>query len=894
MFDLKKAVAEWKRSLRKFESIEDGTIVELESHLLDEFARLKDSGLTDEDAFNKASDAIGQPQDIGEEYFKESRRSRLATPSWKKPRFFPALILNYLTVSLRVYRRNSGYSLINILGLAIGMACSLLIILWVQDESSYDRFHQNGRDIYRVITLGERGNTFSSPAPFAPTVAAEIPEVVETVRIHKIPRVTVQHGERVFYEETGIIADASLFSIFSFPLVQGDVDSTFAAPDNIILSSDMSRKYFGDENPLGKTLLLENQIPLKVTGVMKDIPRRSHLHFDYVVPFKFAEVHRFWGLNWGDFNFMTYLKAGPQRNEAELIRKLNQVALTHKCPQILNKMTTFSLQNLHDIYLNPIGPYDIPLGNKTRVYLFSLIALFIAMIAAFNFVNLSTARAEKRTKEIGMRKVIGAERRQIISQFFGESLLITFISLPIALLLANIAMPVFNELTGKDFSLRIISHDIVFAATGIAFFVGLLAGVFPALYLSAIQPVHAIRGSLPFSMFAKSHMAAWVKRGTLRRILVTSQFTISIILILATLVVGSQMRLIREKSWHLDRDLIMTIPIKKTIANKYELFRNELLKNPAITSVAAKDSLPTTMKNHTGEMSWEGKTAGQKMTLIGESRVDTNYFSTLGMEIVSGRDFSSDFPADKEAAYILNEQAVNLAGLKDPVGKTFALYGKPGPIVGIVKNTVFQSLRQELQPQVFHLFNNFNKESIHGTILIRLKHGRAELPLSPVITYIRRVWNDININTPFEYQFLDQQIEAQYGNEQRLGKLFGTFALLTVFISCMGLIGLVSFVAEQRTKEIGIRKVLGASVADILVLLNMGLVKQVALATLLAGPLAYFFLRKWLQGFIYRISVGPGLIMFAGTLVLLAALLTGGFQAVRAARMNPTKSLHCN
>jgi ABC-type antimicrobial peptide transport system permease subunit len=704
----------------------------------------------------------------------------------------------------------------------------------------------------------------------------------------------IQHGKRVFYEENGITADASLFSIFSFPLVQGDVDSAFAAPDAIILSSSMSKKYFGNEDPIGRTLLVEGQIPLKVTGIMKDIPRRSHLRFDYVVPFKFVEVHHFWGLGWGDFNFMTYIQTGPQRKETELIRKLNQVALAHKCPQILYKMTAFSLQNLHDIYLNPIGPYDIPLGSKTRVYLFSLIALFIALIAAFNFINLSTARAEKRTKEIGMRKVIGAERRQIIAQFFGESLVITILSLPIALLLARIAMPHFNELTGKEFSMGVFSHEILLAATGITCFVGLLAGAFPALYLSAIQPVHAIRESLPFPLFARNHMVGWVKRGTLRRILVTSQFIISITLILATLVVDSQLRLIRKKSWHLERDLIVTVPIKENIPGKYDLFRNELLKNPVITNVAAKDSPPSAMKNHTGDVNWDGKTEDQKTTLVGESRIDVNYFSTLGMEMVSGRDFSSDFPGDKDASYILNEQAVNLAGLKAPVGKTFSLYGKRGTIVGIIKNTVFQTLRQELQPQVFHLFNNFKEESPHGTVLIRLKNGRNGLPLSPVIAHIRRVWNGINMNTPFEYQFLDRQIEAQYGNEQRLGKLFGTFALLTIFISCMGLIGLVSFVAEQRTKEIGIRKVLGASVPDILVLLNMGLVKQVVLASLLAGPLAYFFLSKWLQGFIYRISLGPGLIVFSGTLLLLATILTGGFQAVRAARMNPTKSLHCN
>ncbi len=893
MFDLKKAVGEWKRSLRKFESLENGAIAELESHLLDEFDKLKASGLADEEAFAQASATVGQPEDIGGEYFKGSRRLPLATPSWKRPRFFPALLLNYLKVALRAYRRNAGYTLINILGLAIGMACSLLIVLWVQDELGYDRFHQNGKDIYRVIAVGKNGNDFSSPAPFAPAVAAEIPEVVATVRIHKIPRIVFQHEKQVFYEENGITADPSLFRIFSFPLLQGDIDSAFAAPDAIILSASMARKYFRDEDPMGKTLLVEGQIPLKVAGIMADIPRRSHFRFDYVIPFKFVEAHDFWGLGWGDFNFMTYIQTRPQRNEAELIRKLNQVALTHKCPTHVYKVASFSIQKLQDIYLNSIGPYDIPLGSKTQVYLFSLIALFIALIAAINFINLSTARAEKRTHEIGMRKAIGADRRQIIAQFFGESLVITILSLPIALLLASIAMPYFNELTGKEFSMMVFSPHLLVSVAGITCFIGLLAGAFPALYLSAIQPVHAIRESMPFPLFAKSRFAAWVKRGTLRRILVTSQFIISITLILATLVVGSQLRLIREKSWRLDKDLIVTVPIKENIASKYDLLRSELLKDPAITHVAAKDCLPTAMKNITSGVNWDGKTEDQETIMMGESRIDANYFSTMGMEMVVGRDFSSNFPGDKNEAYILNEQAVSIAGLVDPVGKTFSLYGMRGTIVGIVKNTVFQTLRQELQPQVFHLFNDFNEESPNGTVLIRLKSGQTGMPLSPVIDHIRRVWNGININTPFEYQFLDQQIEAQYGNEQRLEKLFATFAMLAVFISCMGLIGLVSFVAEQRTKEIGIRKVLGASVPGIMVLLTGGFVKQVVLANVLAWPIAYYLLGKWLQGFITRISMGPGLFLFSGTLVLLVALLTGGFQAVKAARMNPTKSLHC-
>jgi len=885
---MKRALAEWRRSLRRYESFEDGAIAELESHLLDELDKQKRNGLADEEAFAKAVAAVGRPEEVGGEYFKDSCRSRLAVPSWRRSRFSPGLFYNHMKVALRSFRRHIGYSLINILGLAIGMACSLLIVLWVRDELNYDTFHKNGKDIYRVVTIGKDGNDFSSPAPFAPAVAAEIPEVVATVRVHYLPRVTFQQGKRVFYEENGIIADASLFRMFSFHMLSGNPDGVFSAPDHILLSSSLARRYFGNDDPVGKTLLVEGEIPLNVAGVMTDVPRRSHFRFDYVIPFQFVEAHPLWGMEWGDFNFKTYIQTRPQRNETEIIRKLNQVALKHNCWPIVHKKASFSIQRLHDIYLNPIGPYDIPLGSQTQVYLFSLIALLIVLIAGINFINLSTARAEKRAKEIGLRKVVGADRRQIIGQFFGESLLTTLLSLPLAVTLAGIAMPNFNALTGKEFALQALAPGMLWSLAGIACVIGLMAGAFPALYLSSLQPASIFK-DLSSRSFHKGRQT-WVKRGGLRRILVTSQFIVSITLILATLVVGSQLRLIRERSWHLDKDQIVTVPIKENIGRKYDLVRSELLKNRAIADVAAKDWKPIGMRNDTNGVTWEGKTEDQKSILMGTTQVDANYFTSMGMEFVAGRGFSAAFPGDKGTAYVLNELAVEMAGLTDPVGKSFAVDGRKGTIVGIVKNTIFQSLRQELRPEVFGLIDDLAKDSSEGTVFIRIKGG---MPLPAAIAHIRNVWNSVNFYAPFEYHFLDQQIDAQYGSERRLGKLFATFAMLAVFISCMGLFGLVSFVAEQRTKEIGIRKVLGASVPGIMALLTRGFAKQVLLANLLAWPLAYFLLGKWLRGFIYRVPIGAGLFLFSGMLVLVLALLTSSFQAVKAARMDPTQSLRC-
>ena len=801
-------------------------------------------------------------------------------------------------MALRTLRRQAGYSLINILGLAIGMACSLLIVLWVRDELNFDTFHKQGKDIYRVISLGKHGNFFSSPAPFAPAILAEIPEIVAAARVGMNQRFIFQNGAHVFYEDLGITADASLFKIFSFPMIRGNVDQAFAGPNNIILSASLARKYFKDEDPIGKTLLCEGNINLIVAGIMADIPRRSHIRFDYVLPFKFLESHPRWGMAWGDFNFMTYIQTRPQRDEAALIRKMNEVAqaaiinklnelgLAHKAGQIMSEMAVFSIQRLRDIYLNPIGPYDIPLGNKTYVFLFSLIALFIVLIAGINFINLSTARAEKRAKEIGLRKVIGADRRQIVGQFFGESLLITLLSLPLAVVLVGIALPNFNALTGKEFALRALAPDMLWSLAGIACVIGLLAGAFPALYLSSFQPASVLKNFSSRSVHKGRQ--AWVKRGALRRILVTLQFVISITLILATLTVNGQLRLIREKSWRMDQNQIITIPMKENIGKKYDLVRSELLKNRAITNVAAKDCLPPNANNTTNSVNWQGKTADQNAIYMEEVYIDANYFDTMDIKVAAGRGFSAAFAGDKGKAFILNEQAVSMAGIKEPVGKSFALQRQWGMIVGVVKNTFFQSFHQALRPQVFSLLKNYSEDCESAVVLIRVRGG---VPLNDAITHIQKVWNSVNFYAPFEYHFLDQQIEAQYGSERRLGKLFGAFAVLAIFISCLGLFGLVSFTAERRTKEIGVRKVLGASVPGIMVMLTSGFAKQVLLANLLAWPLAYFLLEKWLQGFIYRVSIGAGLYLFSGMLVLVLALLTSSFQAVKAARMNPVQSL---
>jgi len=803
------------------------------------------------------------------------------------------MLRNYLTIALRIMRKQKVYSFINIAGLAVSMACALLIVFWVRDELSFDRFNKNLLDVYRVTALGKIYSGFSSPAPFAPAVAAEIPEVVEAVRVGRNPRFIFRQGDYAFYEDNGISTDPALFRMFTFSLVKGDAERALSGPLGIVVSESMARKYFGREDPLGRVLNVEGQTDLVVGGVFADIPRNSHLRFDYAVSIEFARNADIWGMEWGDFNFMTYIMTSKVRDEKTLAAKLNELAVNHKCPQVVHSQLVFSVQRLDEIYLNPLGPYDIPLGNKKYVYLFSLIAILISFIAGVNFVNLTTARAEKRAKEVGLRKVVGAERSQIIGQFFAESALMTLLALLLAVVLAKAAMPYFNALTGKELTLRVLDPGVLVGLAVIACLVGVLAGVFPSLYLSSFHPAQVLKGSVSFMAFLKGPGAGRIRRGTLRRVLVVTQFAISIVLILATAVVYAQLNFIRNRSWSTGQDTMIYVPFKENLYARYDLVRNELLRNRAIVAVAAKDSLPTFINNNTNGISWEGKTVDQNSIYMETIRVDARYFETMGMPIVAGRGFSEAFPGDAGAAYVLNETAVRTTGLQEPVGKTFSLYGKKGIIIGVVKDTYFQPFRQELWGQAFYLYTDYVQDNSGiDIVLIRVKGGPGGAPFKDAVAHLEKVWKSVNTFAPFEYHFLDRTIEAQHRTEQRQGRLFGVFAFLAIFISCLGLFGLASFTAEQRTKEIGIRKTLGASTPSIVFLLSRDFSKSVLAANLIAWPVGWYSMTVWLRNFAYRTAISPWIFLGAGMAALAIAWLTVSLQTLKSARTNPVDTLH--
>jgi putative ABC transport system permease protein len=800
-----------------------------------------------------------------------------------------SMIRNYFVIALRLIRRHKVYSFINVAGLAVSMACALLIVFWVRDELSYDKFNANLDRLYRVTCIGKEYSGFSSPAPFAPAVAAEIPEVAAAARVAKNPRLVFRHGDRVSYEAGGISTDADLFAMFSLPLVEGNASTALAGPSGIVISESLARKYFGDEDPIGQTLTCEGRYGLTVGGVMADVPRNSHLRFDYAVSIRFAEAADFWGMAWGDFNFRTYIMTSGAADDTALAAKLNAVATAHNCPQVTRKMLVFALQSLKDVYLHPLGPYDIPLGNIAYVRLFALIAFFIALIAGVNFVNLATARAEKRAKEVGLRKVVGADRRQLVGQFFGESGLMTFLALVLAVVLAKAALPSFNALTGKALTLHVLDPAILLSLAAIGVFVGVLAGSFPSLYLSSFEPAQVLKGSASFTPLLPR---GWVRRGTLRRILVVGQFSISIALIVATLVVARQMAFVRSKSWSLERDQMITIPFKENIGPKYALIRAAILENPAVLAVAAKDSVPVFINNNTSGVSWEGKTDQQDNMAMETIRVDPHYFEAMGMPITAGRGFSEDYPGDVGTAFVLNQEAVRKTGLRDPVGKWFSLYGHNGIIVGIVRDTYFQNFRQETRAQAYYLYPNMTTDvSGVDVVLVKIQGDPTGKPFKEAVAHIEKVWKSFNTATPFEFGFLDEAIAAQYTSETRQGRLFSIFASLAVLVSCLGLFGLASFTAEQRTKEIGIRKTLGASTSRILLLLSADFSKAVLAANLIAWPVAWYLMTRWLRGFVYRAPLAPGIFLGAGLAALFIAWLTVALQTLRSARTNPVEAL---
>jgi putative ABC transport system permease protein len=782
---------------------------------------------------------------------------------------------NYIKTALRNMKKFKGYAFINIAGLAIGIACCILILLWVRDELSFDNFHEKADSLYRVVEQqyyagGELFPVAVTPAPLAPALKDEIPEVVDAMRITQSPRLLIRYGERMFYESDIALADPSLFAMFSFRLIKGDPQTALNKINSIVLSESMAEKYFGDEEPLNKDLRIGNMYDLTVTGVMENVPRNSHLQFNFIIPFEILKMAGDSLDQWGNNSYFTYVELAENANADAAQEKITGFLKKH----LPETSTTLHLQPLKRIHLYSDFTADVPgHGDIKYVYIFSLVALFVLLIACINFMNLTTARSGNRAREVGMRKVTGAHRADIVKQFLGESMIFAFVAFLIALGIVLLMLPAFNNLSGKQLSLLTgESFGLLAALVGVAILTGLISGSYPVLYLSSFQPVTVLKGTL----------RSGPRSSTFRRVLVVVQFSLSIFLIIATSVIHSQLEYIRSKKLGYDKEHVIYMRIGMNAVRYYEPFKLEALTSPDILGVTWSSQLPAYIVNSTSSVNWPGKDPNESI-LMHNTAVDYDFIETMNMEILDGRNFSREFPTDEKEAFILNEEGARLLGEESAVGKPFTLWQIKGKVIGVVKNFHFKSLNIHVEPLVIRLL----KPQPYSYMFVRIRGDNV----TESIQYLEKTWRNIATVFPFEYQFLDEYYDRTYRAEQRMGKLFNAFTTLAIFIACLGLLGLASFMAEQRTKEIGIRKVLGASVSNIILLLSKEFVLLVAISNILAWPLAYYLMNKWLENYAYHASVNPFFFLASALAALGIALLTVSYQALRAASSNPIDSL---
>jgi putative ABC transport system permease protein len=791
---------------------------------------------------------------------------------------------NYLKTAGRSVRGQAGHFFINITGLAIGLACSLLIMLWVQHELSFDSFHGKADRIYRSCIDAQMGTPIKAPvtsSPMGPTMVEDFPEILESVRIYGGERIAISSGDRDFFEEDVVFADASLFEVFDFPMLRGDPSTALAAPFTTVISESAARKYFGDANPVGRTLKFRGQDEYTVTGVFRNIPSNSHLAFNVVRSFEtlVASDPEFAG-NWFDFSMVTYLLLEEGADYRGVERQMDAYVERHLSDLAAMGVTMkIYFQPLKDIYLKSDFGRDYGVGgNTTYVYGFSAIGLFILLIASVNFVNLTTARAARRSREVGLRKAFGADRRRLISQFLCEAIIYCVIALALAAVILEFALPFFNEIAGCRLDLNYVENPrLILGALGLAVFIGLLAGSYPAFYLSAFDASRALQQG----------QASTTSGSRLRSVLVVFQFAISITLIIATLTIYDQIDYMKNQELGFSGDQVLVLPdVDESITTNYDAFLNAMRRVPGVTFVSSSSRVPGRGISKTAFFP-EGAPE-DKPEPMNHIYADHHYLPILDIDLVQGRNFSPDVDGDAEEALLINEAAARVMGWDEPVGKIIRSPEAPpdpysvGRVVGVIKDFHQYSLQNPIEPLVI----TFGGEPL-ATVALKL----ASTSIAESIAAVENVWGQFAPGRPFDYFFLDEDFEKQYHKEARLSEIVLYFCLLAISIGCLGLLGMASFAAEQRTKEIGIRKVLGASSQRMVALLARQFLGLVALANLIAWPVAYYLMGRWLENFAYHAELGLGAFVISSLLALLAALVTVSYQAIRAASTNPVNCL---
>ncbi|MCD6598550.1 MAG: ABC transporter permease [Bacteroidales bacterium] len=792
------------------------------------------------------------------------------------------MLKNYLLIAFRNLFRQKSLSFINILGLSLGLACTILILFWVLDELNYDRFHGNIDNLYRV----EEDQHYSSgtyhvnvtPYPSGPVWAERIPEIQNATRLNGVGGLLFQVGDRSFYESNLKAADSIFFEMFTFPLIHGNPKTALNEPFSIVLTKELAQKYFDTDNPIGKSISVNNQYEFTVKGVIDKVPKNSWIQFDAIMPFDFLKEIKQYNDHWGSNSITTFVELN---NEADLVKidtMLTNIAREHN-PE---STTDFLVAPMKRLHLFSYFGYGHAPGNVQYVYIFSILAIFVLLIACINFMNLSTARSVNRSNEIGVRKVVGAFRKNIITQFFGESILMAFLSTILALFWVQLISGVFNNISGKDIVLEdYMNYQFLIALTIVALLTGLISGTYPALYLSRFKPIQVLKGYSGTGSKGSS---------IFRQILVVFQFSISIFLVIGTVIIYNQLNFMRNKKVGYDKEMLMYVPLRGETQPNYHIIRDAFLRESFVESVTGTVHNPSMIGSNTGGVEWPGKDPDLEF-LASYNIVDFNYAKTYGIEMKEGRDFSPDYPGDLIQSFedtvgnfLINEKLAQLIDKPDILGTELNVWGFSGKIVGIMKDFHFKSVREEVEPMFVIVTDT---TGFINNMVVRLDPKQ----IASSMKKLEVVWNDIMPGYPFDYKFVNDDIDRMYRTEERMGSLVKYLAILAIIIACLGLFGLASYTAEQRTKEIGIRKVMGATQTMVVQLLSRRFALLVFISAILACPLAWFAMNKFLQEYDTKTSLDWWIFAGAALLAMIIAQITISYQAIKAANTNPAQAL---
>jgi len=803
------------------------------------------------------------------------------------------MIKNFFLTAFRNVFKNWSYSVINILGLSTGLAAIIYITLFVQFELGYDKFHEKGEDIYRVgvygMMMNNEINQAVTAAPMAEAMINDYPEVINACRLRESGDWLVRYGDVKFNEKEWLFADSTFFDIFSFKLLKGDPKTALTKPNNIVMTETGAKKYFGNDNPMGKLLRVESDTALyEVVGLMEDPPENSHFHFDLLG--SMARIGQSRNTFWVSHNFYTYIQLEPGTDPEAFTAKMQSMIDKYVGPQIEQALginmeefaasgNSFSyfIQPLYDIHLHSDLQYEIESnGNILYVYIFISIAIFILVIASINFTNLATARASNRSKEVGIRKVVGSTKQQLILQFLTESLIITLISLGIAVVILELFMPALNNMVQIPLDIAYFSTwYIVPTLLLLILLVSLMAGSYPAFFLASFRPVAVLKGKLKLG----------AKSGVLRSVLVIIQFVVSVFILLSTFTVSSQLKYLLNKDLGFDKENILMIRRSDALDNQMEAFKSELKKITTVEAVTNSNSYPGV--NFSNNAFFKEGESTSNTYLLHQSWVSFDAGKTFGYELVEGRFFSRDYPTDSNAI-VINEAAVKSLGLEDPIGKIILSPWRNNellrrPVIGVVKDFNFKSLHTKIEPAAFTLMPG----NWEGVVCVRLSPEN----INNSIKQIQKVWESFNTGYPFEYFFFDDHLKDLYKTEQRTNGIFILFSALSILIAFMGLLGLISFIAEQRKKEIGIRKTFGSTSTNIVLIISRDILKLIVIASVISWPIAYFVMDNWLQDFSYRVGINYIMFIIIPVLTIILSLLTVIYQTLKAAMKNPAETL---